>query len=438
MTNQKYIGIENELKSFEGTDKINFTKDFTTDDFNNFMKGKYYYYSINQSGIRSHTGNKYYVDGNEMEIVTPPIAINKGFASRVTDALILGRNYVIKNTPYLKHTGYSMHWNLTATDAEDDFYKHFYNGLAIPFQLFGLTPMSCGFNIRSWDPRIEILGDSLVSEDQIRATALLLGAYSLAQPEHKFPIAIKELNYSDFGTDTFMEHMLRNGRYTILHAKSDKKNHLSESGRFKNTQAQNILELFYEWLSPFVYKLGERDEIRNLEAFITGEKKLEIDDVKYFHMMEEKDTNNYCQEGIYPPTSIKTPNGNRSPKLHICKNAKVPLEGKLWGQLADKHKFDSNYISWESLRFNEEYMNTNYVDTLPEIYTFLEKVSNLKYTGTLDVSKISPNPIINTAIDIKLRKRIYYNPDDDMSAIIQNEKKFETYLKTPKHTKSCD
>ena len=107
MTQDKYIGIENELTSFEN----NKIEGFNSKDFNNLLKDEYF--KISDTSIRSNTGNGYYIDGSEIEIITPPIALNKGFSTRLTNALIIGRNYVIENTPDMSHTGYSMHWNLS-------------------------------------------------------------------------------------------------------------------------------------------------------------------------------------------------------------------------------------------------------------------------------------------------------------------------------------
>jgi hypothetical protein len=113
MTNQRYIGIENEFVSFKNGNQITFTEYFNSiqspSDFN-----------IASTAIRRITGNGFYVDGNEVEILTPPIVLNNGFATRLTDSLMIGRDFLVRKTPELKHTGYSMHWNLTKDEYFDE------------------------------------------------------------------------------------------------------------------------------------------------------------------------------------------------------------------------------------------------------------------------------------------------------------------------------
>ena len=116
MTEQKYIGIENELISFRGKKTVPFN-------YTNFKKicSETKRFLGSCSTLWSDTGNLYYLDCDEIEIATPPIALNKGFATRVISLLIDGRNNIIKSTPHMKHTGYSIHWNLTASENINSF-----------------------------------------------------------------------------------------------------------------------------------------------------------------------------------------------------------------------------------------------------------------------------------------------------------------------------
>lgn len=410
MFKKKYIEIENELKSFKDDTEIDFE-----DWFQLLKKGQYF--DKSETAIRSSIGNGYYVDGCEAEIITPPIAINKGFATRVTDALILGRNYVIKNTPELEHTGYSMHWNFSHDEemiSVNEHRKLLMGNIVVPFQLFGLTPVSCGFNIRAdkYEGRYEILGDSLTNEDQIKATALLFGAYSMAigiedfMRSHIFPISI--LDQDD---KNYMKNIMTEGRYTEFDIKT-KHGH-------RTTQAQNILELFYEWLSPFVYKLGEREEINNLEAFIKGEKRLEMDEIKYFHLL--KDSGGIDGYYTYLPIEVPTPNGTRSPILKVSRDddITVPIEGVLLGSYATnspKKRYITTHMDWSSITLKDCPLPLKRITGEDAIFRFAAEQIGLEYTGSMDLSNITPNNINNRTIIGKLRKRIEYEADKDLSA----------------------
>ena len=435
MTKQKYIGIENELKSFDNDGYQGFNSDY----FQKLLIDKYFVKS--STAIRSNIGNGYYIDGEEIEIITPPIALNKGFASRLTDALILGRNYIIKNTPELIHTGYSMHWNLTHDEygfSVDDNSRRIINSLSIPFQLFGLTPASCGFNLRAkYNNRFELLGDSLTNNDQIKAAALLLGAYSSAMENSNFidknifPILISDVDYNT-SSGNYVNNMLTDGRYTNIKVRANNKT--------IETQAQNILELFYEWISPFVYKLGDRSEISNLEAFVKGEKKLEMDDLKYFKMLAQQGG---VDEYTYMPVDVMTPGGIRSPILKITEGdeIKVPIEGILLGKYASNtvsnEEFVTREMEWENIRVDvqeertEEKRNlfglytydhkyfecvSKNICGVHDIYRFAEKYQDKKYYGSRDLGNIKPNNIITSALENKLQGRIEYIEDKDLSA----------------------
>jgi hypothetical protein len=445
MQKQKYIGIENELTSFKYNINNKLRKhDFDVDDFQNLLKDKYF--KKTDKSIRSSTGNGYYIDGEEIEIITPPVALNKGFATRLTNSLLLGRNYVIENTPSMLHTGYSMHWNLSHDynnfDLADN-RKHLINNLCVPFSLFGLTPLSNGFNIRTnrRNDRYEVLGDSIVKEDQINATALLLGAYCQAIENYPsmllendtkggFPIEIfdSSINKSGYSLKT-----IYNGRYSKIDAVVNYKR--SES---ITTQAQNILEIFYDWINPFVYKLGERDEINNLEAFIKGEKKLEMDDVKYFDILSN---HNGISCGIYYPIEVLASNGLRSQILKVTNKdtLKVPIEGELLGVYAlngipekrsilPKNKFITKEMEWTEVsvmplkkrkHYFKELKHDNKLNIslfgIKDIYTFANKYNNKKYLGSLDLSDVKPSILLYTGSMNKIENNISYDKITDNS-----------------------
>ncbi len=442
MTKQKYIGIENELKSFYNNKIV----PFNMTGLRKIVRNTKYIENTDYELMWSEVNNLYYIDGCEIEIATPPIPLNKGFATRVTNSLIIGRNQIIKNTPHMKHTGYSMHWNLTRPAYNRT--NIYGEGIAIPFQLFGLTPTSCGFNIqqKSSGTRFEIAGDSLTNKDQIQATALLLGAYNLAKEEHDFPIIIPQVSNS-LKSGRSIQHMLKLGRDTIVNTyekfplSKNQINYFPEITSQKETSVQNILELFYQWLSPFVYKLGEREEINNLEAFVKGEKKLEIDDIKYFYMLEKKGeefVNEYTGENsyrydskVYRPVNIQTPHNKRSPVLKLNNKAKIPIEGQLWQKIMNTKGIKITYKSedWDGLKIllNKKLREAYSID---EIYELLESVSQTKYNKSLDCLNIKPNTITQEQYTKIINKQTQFNTDKDTSAIIPeiNRAQFEEYI----------
>ncbi|MCR4327756.1 MAG: hypothetical protein NUV46_04205 [Nanoarchaeota archaeon] len=280
--------------------------------------------------------------------------MNKGFATRLTNSLLIGRDHVIKNTPELDHTGYSMHWNLTSPEVSEEDYENkggiIYDEISVPFQLFGLTPLSIGFNVRSREPRnrYEILGDSLQKEDQINALALLLGAYSFASEKFSFPLKINDFFEINCSTDTQI-----NGR----------KSHIELLNNENLISAQKYLEKFYEWVEPYIGKLGENEEIINLEKFIKGEKKLEMDEREYFEKLKERKG---YENGVYYPIELED---GRSQILKDSGKKNIPLEGKLLGKII---KFNVKDLSWNFLEVQEGSL-VKKIEGIDEIYQFVLK-----------------------------------------------------------------
>lgn len=142
-----FIGIENEFISYEQNSGLYVP--FDRDYFAKIsQKGDYIFSS--RTAVRTTDGLGFYIDVNEIEVLTPPIIVSKGFATRLTDSLMLGREKLATSVCDLHHTGYSMHWNLTEPK-NNPIYRNsntFFAPVAIPFALFGLTPLSTGVHIR--------------------------------------------------------------------------------------------------------------------------------------------------------------------------------------------------------------------------------------------------------------------------------------------------
>jgi len=368
---ERYIGIENELISFKDGQRVGFYNYFDK------LKGPDDY-SKSDTSIRTKDGLGFYVDGGEIEILTPPITINHGFASRLTDSVVMGRNKIINATPELLHTGYSMHWNLTRMNKES--YSDFLKGIAIPFHLFGLTPVSVGLNIREkrddYSNRFEILGDSLVNVSQINATALLLGSYNLAFAKGWRP------PFSAHGDkDSLTKKLfLPDGRYNkITVSKKD--------GGKISTQAQHVLEPFYQWLEPVIREVGTKEEIKNLERFVTQDQKLEFDWFKYFaYILDE----NGKKEGAYQP--IKACDASYPSQIIRVSETEpsIPLEGILLGELVKRLNHNLLSMDWGQVEYGDENGDSKSSAGIEKIFTSInEKYPDLpQYQGTSDISKL--------------------------------------------------
>ncbi|MDO8517346.1 MAG: hypothetical protein Q7S33_04450 [Nanoarchaeota archaeon] len=355
----KYIGIENELTSFnDENEEIDFKKYF--DRFANDSD-----YRKARNAIRTTTGNGFYVDGAEIEILTPPILINKGFATRLTDSLMIGRDRVVKSIPELRNTGYSMHWNLSSQkelqEISDNYriekISDFYKRLIIPFHLFGLTPLSVGLAIRDRTSlgRYELLGDSINNEEQINALGLMLGAYShLASnlDKHDKNFHLYYSNFNFFSVNCRIDSFLKNKRYSYFD---------SNQGEI---QAQQYLEMFYKWIEPFVSVLGTKKEVQNLEDFIEGRKQLEFDKFKYYNCLNEM---NFKSGGTYLPNELF-----KAITLTETRERKIPLEGELLGEIVKQLKDKIEEMSWNNITIND---NNSEIKGIREIYEFARRLN---------------------------------------------------------------
>lgn len=383
---EHYIGIENELSSFKGNKRVDF------EDYFRMIRSNQDY-SKSDKSIRTAEGLGFYVDGSEIEILTPPIPINKGFSSRLTDSLMKGRDKVVKATPNLQHTGYSMHWNLSRTSNE---YGEFHRDIAIPFHLFGLTPLSVGMNVREkceeTPSRIEVLGDSLLNEEQINATALLLGSYSLANScGFRFP-------FVPYGINISKNLFLQDGRYNFVDVIS------TETGESKNVQAQQYLERFHHWLKPFIGEVGTRDERKNLEAFVQGNKDLEFDNFKYFaRLLSEggKDAKSYL------PLVVGAKNASPILTISDSKGKRVfPLECLLLGEIIKQKRDRISGIDWDKLYLNGGYS----IEGIGELYRYANRLNKELpiYQEALELTGIRPKDIAPFG-----EEKIRYDPKKD-------------------------
>lgn len=338
----RYFGVEQEFISFSGNDQVD-----VTGYFGKINKSERPYFKRSDTALRSRTGHAIYADGREVEVCTPPIRINEGFASRVTDLVVMGREKIVNALPHLKHTGYSMHWNLSSPEVN----PYFYSGIAIPFHLFGLTPLSGGLNVRTKDEdssgkRVEVLGDAIVNEEQINATALMLGSFLYAcDVVEGFPLITD--GSRTLPTSNRIQKFLSNGRYSNVEVALRER----DGVRRAEMTAQTALECFYEFIKPVAKKLGTKREVENLEAFIYGDKQLEFDKFKFFACLRSFD--GIEGRGMYMPIEFPgKANPSRIVKLS-GKKRNLPIEGRLLGGIVDKKLGELNEMEWGVIRFNQ-------------------------------------------------------------------------------------
>lgn len=407
----RHIGIENEFKSF---DMDGMEEGFRSRNFKKLEQkaGKFFryvdkYQRTTDTAMRTQQGLGFYIDIDEIEIVTPPVVINKGFASRLTDLLMIGRDTLAESATELQHTGYSMHWNLGANNACPENRSI---GIAVPFNLFALTPLSVGFAVREDDggKRYEFLGDHIQSEEQIRATALLLGAFDLAMNESfKSPITLNDASYS---MGKKVNNLLLEGRFTKLKADVRTRNGIVT----KEMSAQQYLELFYQWIRPVVNALGTDEERRNLEAFIYGEKPLEFDRKKYFDYLR---THKGKYSGMYMPIFTGDENNPGPALVSSRKKRELPVEGRLLGGLIDLPGLKS--MEWTEIRhYDDENGTTQAVSGVRKIYEFAKRVlkEKEKLRGTPRGFRLK----LLTLRDLK--GPIAYDPDNDVFNPVETSK----------------
>jgi len=315
-------------------------------------------YSIDDERILSIDGNIFYPDLDCLELNTPPIVINRGFASRLADSILIGRDRVANSfEDCVVSTGSSMHWNLNLNSDN----KFMYGEIALPFSFFGLTPLSVGFNLRQKHnifQGVELLGDHVDSSDQLRATSLLLGAYTFAvNCGDRCPMKLD----SNFEDGKRQPHPLLNGRKSLV-------NILSLDGKNDGImQAQEYLSHIWDWILPYAKILGTDDEVSNLEGFIEGKSLLEIDKIDKYIFIKE---NGGKIGGIYFP--IKDEDGQFTNTIHSeIRDIGLPLECALLAEIA-KRGDSLDFYGWKHLNIRKG-GSTEHIQGIGNIYNYCDR-----------------------------------------------------------------
>ncbi len=290
-TKPLYVGIENELRLWEEnhlTKNDDGSSIYDSCWFKNRMPEllRTYDHSIlrkSETSIRTRVGSALYCDGDDPEVCTPPVRVQKGFTRDVADLLYLARKELV-DLVGAKHflMGYSAHYNLTnPTPFITDKSKQM-SAFAAPYSLLVLTPLSQGINMRLKDgsERLELLGDYIEDFDQIRAFLLFYAATTL---ERYHPIKIiEEVNSGR----TRYHNLVRKGR--------DAQIEVEIAGQRKRITAQDYLEIFARYFKETIHHIGDEEEVRNLDDFISGRKKLEVDKQAEYKLPQyQRDTSGF-------------------------------------------------------------------------------------------------------------------------------------------------
>jgi hypothetical protein len=184
ITEPLYAGIENE---FELVNEVQTTDDKMFLTWLSTHKNPSVFRS--RQSIRTGQGGAIYWDSGNPEVCTPPSRIQKGFATELAHNLYVMRKELVEMVYAQDHklAGYTTHYNFSAMLTGDQ-RINLMDLLYPAYQMFMLTPTSCGINIRPKGDdqhgnhtREEVLGDYIENLDQIRATLLFVAGSLIAQ-----------------------------------------------------------------------------------------------------------------------------------------------------------------------------------------------------------------------------------------------------------------
>ena len=287
MTNLIYVGVENEYQYVHDGELQNISTDLERM-LKRSSKGFFY---KSPTSVRTECGSALYSDAGDPEVCSSPVRVEKGFASRATDAVYLASKELIdllSQDPKSDLIGYTSHWNLTnvlkstmRVEAMKDF--------AIPYGLFTLSPISVGINLRyKNDPspgRLELLGDYIENLDQVKAFFLFYAGTMLNYEENatKLPFT---LDVQNLHANARFNNPVRDGRHTVVDAAKP-----AFGPANSGLTAQDCLEATYELFHEGIKALGTKEEIQLLESFIYGDRKLEIDRFKRYAFTHLQKTN---------------------------------------------------------------------------------------------------------------------------------------------------
>jgi len=350
MNNPVYVGIENEILAYyRNGEYVRFDESYWNQLLQRYPHN---FFKKSETAIRTKSGSAIYLDGDP-EVNTHPVRVEPGFAQKAADSLYLARKELVDfvSSDDLRLIGYSMHWNISDVVGQATVHE-IMETLAVPYSLFVLNPLSCGINIRRKDEysgaRIELLGDHIEDEDQIRAFLLFYAASIINFNANAWDMPMKISNI--LSNASCYPNLVQDGRYSKIEVDI-----LRPSHRITIT-AQDYLEIYFEFFREGIEQLGTPDEVKNLEDFVYGRKKLEVDQFKrfaYASLFKERNIRSF----EYNSRFCIDPN-------RYSEDREIPTPmGKFLGSLADK----TNMFVREDVRqFSVSSMDWGYI-TIDEV-----------------------------------------------------------------------
>ena len=225
-----------------------------------------------------------------------------------------------------------------------------------------MTPLSVGTAQRTktnWGcERMELRGDNINNDLQIRSLALLLGAYDQA---------IKQGEKPPFRCPD-QRHKNNIGRAEPVWLSNE-----IALSRKKEITAQQYMEAYFEWLEPYFKVYGTKEEVQTLAEFVYHDRDLTIDQRKLYAAIKH---DKLKTGGEYTPSS-KLNNVVDSPILRFDEKVReAGVEGKLLAHLLSNEQITVDYMEWDYLEYipqGQQIAKKKY--STNTIYEFAEQLS---------------------------------------------------------------
>jgi hypothetical protein len=292
-----YAGIENEFRVFIHREPISGWHEDSLKSA--FRRGQIRHYQAGDYYLHTAGGGVIYLDIMEPEVCTAPSRIERGFASEVAHNLYVERHHLLELFKQKQYSlaGYSSHVNISVDTNKDTAILRM---IGVPLSMFTTNPLSIGIRVRrNKDYRLELMSEYIENLDQVRAGLLFYAAswFALANEDNfsRFPLKMAP-RYKD--KPEVIYNVVNQGREAEVSVVFR-----SES---KAITLQDYLESAYRLLKPVIRDLGTAEEINNLEGFISGRKKLEMDRQKFYRsLVPEYEADRLIAQAINPASYRK-------------------------------------------------------------------------------------------------------------------------------------
>lgn len=362
-----YAGIENEFQIFDKEKEISFHNVWD----NLYKQYSKVHISISKTAMRTTSGTAIYIDQESPEVNTPPIRIEPGFATKAATALYLARKELIDfiaPNPNLNLIGYSTHWNIS-NNMEDNYAYEIMEHVAPALAMFGLNPISSGINLRKKDEgssRFELLTDYIEEEEQTTSMLLLYaGIITCFEENQDFPLNINRIYLKQ---ESRFNNMLLDGRYSKLEVIIEGMNPNQYTTR-TIISAQTYLEITYDYFKKSIQKIGTPQEIKTLEAFIAGKKKLEMDKFhKYAHASQHKDekTLNLTYNPLFLLNKQKYQESRPLPTSHMALLSLLANTNNTNTIPPNEFPWQIEKINWDEIKIADIGVEITRIENIPE------------------------------------------------------------------------